>query len=138
MMTAKLLYSASLMGLLVAAAAIQLRAQDAPPSPPPATIFGPVRRMPPPAPEEFLPRFPQHRSDAERLPWFGSNPDTSTQTARRITPQPGGERPVCPRTVRVDPKIDPQFVQPVPDLGAVIQRVVPPTCVPTTDPIPRP
>jgi hypothetical protein len=154
MLIAESFRAACVVGLIGTAALVSLRAQEAPAVSPaqeqrapdspadqaPSRIFGPVRRTPPSAPEEFLLQFPQHRSDAERLPWFGSNPGTSTQGPRRIspTPQPAGERPVCLRTVTVDPKLDPQFVQPVPDLGAVIQRVVPPPCVQTTEPISRP
>jgi len=150
MLIAESFRAACVVGLLGTAALVSLRAQEAPAVPPaqeqrapdsPADqasrIFGPVRRTPPSAPEEFLPRFPQHRSsDGERRPWFQAVPVPPAPATS--TPQPTSERAVCLRTVRVDPNVDPRIVQPVPSVGAVIQRVVPPPCVQTSEPINRP
>jgi len=139
MVTVKQLYQVSVMSVLVSVAVIQVWAQEAPSSPPPATIFGPVQRTPPPASDEFLPRFPQHRSsDSERRPWFG--PDALTPPARPITPtsQAGRERGVCLRSVPVDPSIDPRFAQPAPIIPSAMPVVVMPPCVQTTEPISRP
>ena len=131
---------ASVMSLFVGTSAL-LTAQETPQNPPaegrfgfgapsepaPATIFGPVRRRPAPAPADFL-LWPPPTSES-----FSWQTAGAPQRPAAPTPQFSGERPVCPRTVTVDPKIDPQFVQPLPESGATIQRVVPPPCVRTTE-----
>ena len=139
MLNAKRVSAVSVMSL-VAAAAIAVQAQELPQAPPaqdpaPSTIFGPVRRLPAPAPADFLPWSPETGLLLPRLlPSQRAPQMPSVSTTPRVT----GERPVCLRTVPVDPKIDPSFVQPVPEVGATIQRVVPPPCVNHTDSLTSP
>ena len=141
---------ASIVGLVVAGVLIPVHAREAPQAPPaqeqPAqtpqpeppsstsTIFGPVRRVPLLPPGLMIPASPQPGLSLPRFSQRGS-----IQPAQVIpAPQVGGERPICLRSVPVNPNIDSRFVQPVPDFGPVIRRVVPPPCVPTAEPVVRP
>ena len=122
---------ALVVGTTLIAAHAQENSLAPPPQEQPPTIFGPVRRTPPPAPADFLRLSPLPETPLPKVPSQGPVLYSSL-------PQVTADGPVCLRTVLVDPKIDPRFVRPVPEVGATIQRVVPPPCVPTAPPIVRP
>ena len=146
--------AACVVGVIASAVVISLRAQEAPraqadqeaaPRGRYAPLF-PLTPQPDLTAGLFGPA-PQRQPPVFDLSWAlrDPQPNSTTRAARLLqqnqvapVPQVRGDGPVCLRTVWVDPNIDPGFVQPVPEVGATIQRVVPPPCVQTTEPIVRP